>query len=225
MKYLFLNLLFTGAPGSSNAEKEKYKCPQCPKQYKNKISLSHHMRIHDKNKRIPCDVCDDKFFATKQEYDRHMLSHTGEKLHECQTCKQWFGRLYELKAHQYIHLAEKTVKCPECPVDIYFQTPSQFRHHMLVHHNEKQHECSICHKEFHRKAELKQHQFIHTKVKAFQCGICEKLFSRSGILKIHIRSHLGEKPYKCEKCDKGFTQSSHHKRHQKNCASLMEKRP
>ena len=45
--------------------------------------------------------------------------------------------------------------------------------------------------------------------------------------KIMKESHNLVKSYKdgkCEICDKGFTSSSYHKRHQKNCARLMEKR-
>ena len=97
-----------------------------------------------------------------------MLTHTGEKPHECTECHKKFS----IKIHS---------------------KPN----HMLTHTGEKLHECSECHKKFSLSSNLQRHMLTHTRGKPHECSECHKKCSQLGTLQSHMLTHTGEKPHEC----------------------------
>ena len=60
-----------------------------------------------------CKRCD-KIFSRPANLQRHMLTHTGEKLHECSECHNKFSRLGNLQRHMLTHAKEKPYECSKC---------------------------------------------------------------------------------------------------------------
>ena len=61
-----------------------------------------------------CKRCD-KVFSRPANLQRHMLTHTGEKLHECSECHKKFSRLGNLQRHMLTHAKEKPYECSRMP--------------------------------------------------------------------------------------------------------------
>ena len=52
--------------------------------------------------------------ATKQDLDRHLMSHRGEAIFQCQYCEKSFVHRASLKKHQRGHLGERPYRCNPC---------------------------------------------------------------------------------------------------------------
>ena len=60
-----------------------------------------------------CMFCP-KRCATKQDLDRHLMSHRGEAIFQCQYCEKSFVHRASLKKHQRGHLGERPYRCNPC---------------------------------------------------------------------------------------------------------------
>nr|XP_034961013.1 zinc finger protein 436-like [Zootoca vivipara] len=136
---------------------------------------------------IQCPVCA-KIFKCRSDYNRHRVTHTGEKPYQCMECGKSYSDSGTLTAHQRIHTGEKPYECVECG------------------------------KRFNRSGTLKRHQRSHAGEKPYKCLECGKSFGRNSILTAHERTHTGEKPYKCLECGKSFSRSISLNRHKKKHA-------
>ena len=109
--------------------------------------------------------------------------------------------------------------------------------------------CTVCYKQFARKAALINHKKIHSlyagecltdvntpgeieadsndvtqhprddKLRPYLCTICDKRFTHRGQLSLHSRIHSEENPYKCSLCSRSFCQSSKLQRHKRQVHS------
>ncbi|CAG04758.1 unnamed protein product, partial [Tetraodon nigroviridis] len=113
----------------------------------------------------PCPYCT-KSFTYPSHQRRHLLRHTGVRLHPCQFC-------------------EKS-----------FLTPSELTVHTRTHTGERPFACSQCGKRFARSGNLRAHQRdVHMGKRPFACSECGKRFAHRGNLRVHNhRVHQGD-PY------------------------------
>lgn len=113
-----------------------------------------------------CPYCA-KCFAYPSHQRRHLLRHTGVRLHSCQFC------------------------------DKSFLTPSELTVHIRTHTGERPFSCGQCGKRFARSGNLRAHQRdVHLGKRPFACTDCGKRFAHKGNLRVHHhRVHQGQRYY------------------------------
>ena len=161
---------------------KKFTCKHCPKTFKSRSGLRHHILVHDGIKRHECAVCD-KAFTDASQLKRHILTHTGERPHNCPVCGASFARAEDLRRHMLTHTGEKSHQCKTCGKS--FARAFNLRQHEMIHTG-KVHQCQLCQKSFAQRAGLHQHMMIHTGEKRFQCEVCQKSFARGSDWKLHV---------------------------------------
>lgn len=57
----------------------------------------------------------------------------------------------------------------------------------------------------------------HTKEKQYNCTMCMKVFHKLQNLKKHLQTHTGVRDYFCSQCHRGFQSKYHLKRHASTC--------
>lgn len=129
-------------------------------------SLSHAAASGGGNGRpYTCPYCS-KCFTYPSHQRRHLLRHTGVRLHPCQFCNKSF------------------------------LTPSELTVHTRTHTGERPFGCAQCGKRFARSGNLRAHQRdVHMGKRPFACTECGKRFAHRGNLRVHNhRVHQGD-PY------------------------------
>ena len=121
-------------------EEKPHQCNFCSKRFKGYSTCYVHIRrCHFDNDKKPyqCTECQ-KGFATKGDFDYHMLSHTGERPHICTHCDKSFKTNWYLTLHKRIHSGERPFSCKTCGKT--FRWKTDLKHHNQVHNatnNEK----------------------------------------------------------------------------------------
>ena len=156
-------------------------CHICGSRKYSDASMKVHIRRHNKDYYIHCNVCN-KGFYNKSELRLHMISHTSREANRpfvCQTC----GRSYRSGCYLKLHMKIAHIEAEE--------------------YKRKRYKCDICDFETHLAKCLKIHKQTHTGENLITCEMCNKLINKR-YMTIHIRTHTGEKPFVCTICGKGF---------------------
>ena len=159
------------------ANLEKFKCTECGSQLKNKISLTQHMQIHNKDN--DCPACG-KFFARRNQLVNHMENKHSNK---------------KKKSNNKIKNENKTVtkvSCLECSKE--FSHMNNMRAHYRRIHEGKTFDCQQCDKKFSTAQAQNSHvKAQHGDGKPFQCNTCKTRFSFQQGLYRHLKSKTHEK--------------------------------
>uniref|UniRef100_A0A096M3A7 C2H2-type domain-containing protein n=1 Tax=Poecilia formosa TaxID=48698 RepID=A0A096M3A7_POEFO len=91
-----------------------YSCPYCTKCFTYPSHQRRHLLRHTGVRLHPCQFCD-KSFLTPSELTVHTRTHTGERPFGCAQCGKRFARSGNLRAHQRdVHMGKRPFACVEC---------------------------------------------------------------------------------------------------------------
>ncbi|KAM4695763.1 zinc finger protein 711 [Rhinophrynus dorsalis] len=139
-----------------------HKCEVCEKGFHRPSELKKHSETHKGKKIHQCRHCDfktsDPFILSG-----HILSvHTKDLPFKCKKCKRGFRLQPELKKHMKTHSGKKVYQCQYCEYST--TDASGFKRHVIsIHTKDYPHRCEFCKKGFRRPSEKNQHIMRHHK--------------------------------------------------------------
>ncbi|KAL4659657.1 zinc finger protein 711-like [Arapaima gigas] len=139
-----------------------HKCEVCDKGFHRPSELKKHSEIHKGSKVHQCRHCDFKI-SDPFTLSRHILSvHTKDLPFKCKRCKRGFRHQNELKKHMKTHSGRKVYQCQYCEYNT--TDASGFKRHVIsIHTKDYPHRCDYCKKGFRRPSEKNQHIMRHHK--------------------------------------------------------------
>uniref|UniRef100_A0A1A7WNF3 C2H2-type domain-containing protein n=1 Tax=Iconisemion striatum TaxID=60296 RepID=A0A1A7WNF3_9TELE len=101
-------------PAPGGGNGRPYSCPYCTKCFTYPSHQRRHLLRHTGVRLHPCQFCD-KSFLTPSELTVHTRTHTGERPFGCAQCGKRFARSGNLRAHQRdVHMGKRPFVCTEC---------------------------------------------------------------------------------------------------------------
>uniref|UniRef100_A0A8C9JA52 Zinc finger protein Y-linked n=1 Tax=Panthera tigris altaica TaxID=74533 RepID=A0A8C9JA52_PANTA len=139
-----------------------HKCDMCDKGFHRPSELKKHVAAHKGKKMHQCRHCDFKI-ADPFVLSRHILSvHTKDLPFRCKRCRKGFRQQNELKKHMKTHSGRKVYQCEYCEYST--TDASGFKRHVIsIHTKDYPHRCEYCKKGFRRPSEKNQHIMRHHK--------------------------------------------------------------
>ena len=230
--FLFLDLSNFKYHMAHHGNERPWLCNECPKNYKTKIDLLQHQRVHDKARDpFQCNVCGN-YFKTRSNLNSHLRSHTPRGPQKCNLCDKLF---INLRSHiQMVHHKVRKYICSVCSKP-FGKKSGLDRHVITVHEKKRCWECDLCEKSFGEKAQLVRHRKIHFRPivqepdpdqvsddqeiiedskRKMKCGTCKKVVNSKAALKRHkLLVHEKQKNLLCDFCPKMFGEAANLRRH------------
>ena len=113
---------------SHNLEKP-FVCQHCPAAFAGYTEFFAHKRLH--RPAFVCPRCD-KQTRNEADMERHQMSHSEERPHNCQYCPERFRRSNHLKLHEQTHFGTDLIPCPKCGAP--FSQTRMLRKHLRKYH-------------------------------------------------------------------------------------------
>ena len=111
---------------------ESYPCPECGVKFKNKKTLTGHVKTHSTDKPHKCDSCDSAF-TRKASLTRHVLAAHAGHVYHCDICNAPFSYKSTLEDHRRaVHNeGKRDFHCAGCGLS--FACKSYLQKHMVSH--------------------------------------------------------------------------------------------
>ncbi|XP_046906356.1 zinc finger protein 711-like [Hypomesus transpacificus] len=139
-----------------------HKCDMCEKGFHRPSELKKHAETHKVGRLHQCRHCQFKT-PDPFTLSRHILSvHTKDLPFKCKRCRRGFRHQLELKKHMKTHSGRKVYQCQYCEYSS--SDASGFKRHVIsIHTKDYPHRCDYCTKGFRRPSEKSQHIVRHHK--------------------------------------------------------------
>ncbi|XP_073965513.1 uncharacterized protein isoform X2 [Choristoneura fumiferana] len=158
-----------------------FKCDLCSNRFKYEFMMIAHKKVHGGTD-YRCDLCN-RECKTKRGLEKHLNSHTKERVFACPTCGQTFTERSRLLNHLIKHSPDETLPCSSCEMS--FKSAAELKVHSSVHRT--YFSCKVCGAEFPEESGLDEHMKVHTK--SLECSFCLKQFRDVGDLQRHTDMH------------------------------------
>ncbi|CAK1550193.1 unnamed protein product [Leptosia nina] len=224
-----------------NLDVPRISCPICHKSFQILSKMRVHLKeVHLREKNYACTVCGHKFFS-RTHVQKHMIKHSGERVHECSICKKTYMRKQTLRDHMRIHDENKYVEFSELRPHTKDHGECSTRTHSLksirgvsnveIKIDVSEISCQLCHEVLQNINDLTHHLVIKHKVdydrdiempfeeyrlKDLACLICEAKFSFFGYLVSHVNSNHPKNSFSCDTCQQKFNKKRDLFSHTKN---------
>lgn len=193
-KFVWLNSLKRHMrlhPDANDDSASAYSCSVCSESFDFQSELdSHHILVHGTenlstsgvqkieargrrrhrtarwsgNTRSSCEVCG----KSVADMRKHMLTHSGEKRHQCILCGSCFSIPGTLTVHMRMHTGERPFGCEDCGKR--FTTRSHLTVHKRKHTREEPYQCALCGEKFVWLNSMKRHVLLHDELDSQQYG-------------------------------------------------------
>ncbi|TDG52509.1 hypothetical protein AWZ03_000742 [Drosophila navojoa] len=169
-------------------ENPVHPCSDCDKVFRCPTALKKHMYKHTGEELpISCNICNKRFHINSELRD-HLLRHAGVKNHVCPYCGVGKTTRQEWNKHILTHTKEKQFQCRQC--DHASHNKQALANHVkVVHMKIKNFACQYCGKTFGKMHACKVHERLHTGENCCECKICGKIFLFEKRLTKHLQIH------------------------------------
>ncbi|XP_055692913.1 zinc finger protein 595-like [Lutzomyia longipalpis] len=211
----------------------RYTCEFCSKEFRKKQKLLTHMKIHDGGvplsevgKKRPkelrqCEECG-KMCSTAT-YEKHMMTHSGERPLKCEICGKGFiwncGYKTHMLKHKGVVVKKNWPMCEICGRKMAGERTLRLHMKKIHERPEQEFKCQVsgCGRSYPNEKFLRRHMDRHNG-KRHQCPLCNVDYKDKSQLKIHVdKVHSkNDPPLKCERCGKCSWSIKDHRVHMRN---------
>ena len=135
----------------------RYTCNFCFKTFSRKDHLTIHEDLHTtSSETFPCAQCG-ATFKNRKTLTGHMKTHTSQKDFKCQECDSKFTRRASLNRHVRAAHAGQVIACPLCPAVFSYRSTLEDHKKASHNEGKREFGCSLCGVQFAVKAYLSKH--------------------------------------------------------------------
>lgn len=199
--------------------KTMHKCPLCRVYFFTKTEFESHELKCVKRRSFQCHICGLEMSRLYMHLvkDHMRKAHTGEKIFECEFCKETFVSTNSLRCHVQHHPEIMPFKCSLCKQR--FATNESCKKHEDGCLSRRRFQCHICKYNYAQLSldGLQMHMRKHTGEKPFQCEHCKKFYPRPEALAHHIQRHRELFNHKCSRCHRRCLNENDLQEHEAKC--------
>lgn len=178
----------------------RYTCKFCLKTFQRKDHLSIHESLHTSTgTSFPCSECG-ATFKNKKTLTGHIKTHNTEKAFKCGQCDSEFTRKASLNRHIRAAHAGHVLSCPLCPAVFSYRNTLEDHKKAAHNEGRREYGCDLCGVQFAVKAYLSKHMITcknRAVGKSFPCSLCAKSFpTKRHLNDHHKRKHPANQPGK-----------------------------
>lgn len=136
----------------------KFSCSHCPKTFSRKDHLAVHEKLHDSEntESYPCPECGVKF-KNKKTLTGHVKTHSTDKPHKCDSCDSAFTRKASLTRHVLAAHAGHVFHCDICSAPFSYKSTLEDHRRAVHNEGKRDFHCLGCGLSFACKSYLQKH--------------------------------------------------------------------